>query len=199
MVGTGENRCEKDKGAVTSLAFDHEFSRLLVGCTDGHVRLYNYGNGLLLKRYALKSPADISGLCSAFEAGEVLLYAGTESAEVYMWKDTEESTTLRPIAHDRLNTSAHELDVSCIVHVPPDYLITCSFDGRVVVWQRGVLKHSLTDPTWADRPIMSVRMCPFVPSDHSDVKRLLLARACVSVDAHALVCWRIAISCAHLL
>jgi hypothetical protein len=159
-VGSGRqvfsfSGCDKDQGAVTSLAFDHEFSRLLVGCTNGHVRLFNYGNGLLLKQYALRGSADISGLCSVLEQGEVLLYGGTESAEVYMWKDTEESTTLRPIVYDRLNSSAHELDVSCLVHVPPDYLITCSFDGRVVVWQRGVHKHTLTDPQWAERPIMS--------------------------------------------
>jgi hypothetical protein len=94
-------------------------------------------------------------MCSVHEQGETLLYACTENAEVYLWKDTEEATTQKPIPYDRVNASAHELDVSCLLHVPPDSLVTCSFDGKVVVWQRGVLKFTCKDPGWAKRPTMT--------------------------------------------
>ena len=143
---------------VTALSFDHEDLRLLVGCNSGQIRLFNYGNGQLLKKYQLKGYPDVSGMCSVRQQGETLLYGASESAEVYMWKDTDEPTAIRPIIYDRLNCSAHELDVSCLISVPPDLLVSCSFDGKVNVWQRGVLKHSLKDPSWADRPMMTLGM-----------------------------------------
>jgi len=40
-------------------------------------------------------------------------------------------------------SSAHEQDVSSVVNIPPDFLVTSSFDGMIVVWQRGLVKHSL--------------------------------------------------------
>ena len=96
----------------------------------------------------------------------------TESAEVYLWRDTEEPTTLRPIPYERVNTIAHDLDVSSLVNIPPDLLVTCSFDGKIVVWQKGVLKHSLKDPEWANRVSMTRGMqklvyLPFKPSNAS--------------------------------
>jgi hypothetical protein len=94
-------------------------------------------------------------MCSVHEQGETLLYACTENAEVYLWKDTEEATMQKPIPYDRVNASAHELDVSCLLHVPPDSLVTCSFDGKIVVWQRGVLKFTCKDPGWEKRPTMT--------------------------------------------
>ena len=42
--------CRKLKQAITSMAFDHEDQRLLVGCNNGRIRLFNYGNGHLLKQ-----------------------------------------------------------------------------------------------------------------------------------------------------
>ena len=144
-----------DDGSVTSLGFDHEHSRLLVGCNSGRIRLFNYGNGQLLKQYMMRGTPDVSCLCSVREHGEVLLYGATESAEVYLWKDTEEPTTQRPITYDRLNTSAHQLDISGLVYVPPDYLISCSFDGQLVLWQRGVPKITVKDPMCVHRPTMT--------------------------------------------
>ena len=44
------NICRKLKQAITSMAFDHEDQRLLVGCNNGRIRLFNYGNGHLLKQ-----------------------------------------------------------------------------------------------------------------------------------------------------
>jgi len=49
-VGSGRHvfsfsACPPEMGAVTCVDFDHEDQRLLVGCNNGHIRLFNYGNG----------------------------------------------------------------------------------------------------------------------------------------------------------
>ena len=155
----------RDPRSVTSLAFDHENSRLLVGCNSGVIRLFNYGNGQLLKQYSLASAPDISNMCSVVEGGVTVVYAATESAEMYLWEDTAQHTNQEPIKHARLNTSAHDLDISGLVHVAPDLLVTCSFDGKLVIWASGVPRQSFKDPKCEQRPAMMrgmLKLC-FLP------------------------------------
>jgi len=65
-VGSGRHifafeACPRDEGVVTALTFDWSSNRLLVGCNNGRIRLFNYGNGHLLKQYQLKGSPEVSG------------------------------------------------------------------------------------------------------------------------------------------
>jgi WD40 repeat protein len=78
---------------VTTLAFDAEQLRLLVAANDGFVRLFNHGNGMVLKTFRLEGTPDVAALLSVHLRGDRHLFAATESAEVYAFLDTQDRTS----------------------------------------------------------------------------------------------------------
>ena len=147
------NGCPTAGAQITALAFDLEQLRLLVAASDGVVRLCNHGNGLVLKQYGMDGPPlEIHTLISALERGESMIYAATDAGGLCNWKDTGEATSDRPIMPERVNTGAHESDVMDAVTLPPDIVVTCSYDGRVAVWSAGHLRYAMTDSEHDSKP-----------------------------------------------
>jgi len=157
------NGCGTESAQITALAFDYEHLRLLVAASDGVIRLCNHGNGLVLKQYHMEgNPLEVHALVSALERGESMIYAATENGGLCSWKDTGDATSDRPIMPERVITGAHDSDVVDAVSLPPDVVITCSYDGRVIVWSGGHLRYVMMDPDHESKPFIvrgMVKLC----------------------------------------
>jgi hypothetical protein len=105
---------------------------LVCGFEDGGLSVFsiNKSEGLNLERSNKLHARSISSLtCTPLHHKKLLLftgYAGSTEASIVVW----DFQTLKPMKE----LCGHTATISCLEYIMPNYLVSCSFDRKVIFW-----------------------------------------------------------------
>jgi WD40 repeat protein len=126
--------------------------KLVCGFEDGTLSIFkvNKNDGLCLEKSGKLHPRPISSIaCTSPEQRRSLIftgYSGSSSCSIVVW----DSSSLKPLKE----LCGHESTVSGLHYILPNYLISTSFDRKVIFWDLGECEAVLSSETH-QTPIIS--------------------------------------------
>ena len=173
-TGAQRLRFEHTAGKLTSMAFDSSGRRLVTGSADGHVRLWNFSSGELLRRISFNptpfnppqhvlptneaTPAELPdspgrAITKSEVAALMHIRSGPYSyyisvgwnRAVCLWPDVDKDPQ-SGLTLRKLH--GHTDDILSVAFCAPTTLCTGSYDGTIIVWNlvSGALKCRLRHP-----------------------------------------------------
>lgn len=136
---------------LTAMCFDKSMRRLITGCRDKAIKMWNYNNGQLLRTMMKSNAAEISQM-EYIEMGEsrYLVAVGWDRKVTVFSDELLESHPIRVLNSQSSPTLAgHGDDINSLSHMEPNLLATSSADGIILIWNMdtGFMKKSMTEPT----------------------------------------------------
>lgn len=128
---------------LTAMAFDATGRRLITGCSDGTLRVWNYSNGHMLKELTSPTEDEVTAVVHTGASNHKRIAAVGWNRMLTFWDDDH----LKSAPCSR-QLKGHSADVLCLAQEAPTVLATGDFDGVIIVWnvESGAVRHRLTPP-----------------------------------------------------
>ncbi|KAL0019122.1 hypothetical protein WJX79_001934 [Trebouxia sp. C0005] len=180
-----------DDARITSMAFDLNFRRLITGCENGGVKIWNFSSGECLKELQAISNQEITGIIclSTMLKRQYIVTVGWERCLVF-YEDAKSDK--RPVAACRIVPDkrlaqqqasihqGHSSDILTAAMQGDHTLVTGGYDGLIVVWNTdsGAVSAHLAPPGLSHASLQerSIEQVMFIG------KRLPYVLAAVSAD-----------------
>ncbi|XP_060578286.1 WD repeat-containing protein on Y chromosome-like isoform X2 [Ruditapes philippinarum] len=111
---------------ITALCFDQNGRRLVTGARNGTVHVWNFNNGSLMQNFSLPDSSDVTGLVCTQHS----IYVSGWGKMVYIYVDGSGEE------HRKNWKMQHKEDILSIADMPPNMMVTGSYDGEIVIWSR---------------------------------------------------------------
>ncbi|KAK7469672.1 hypothetical protein BaRGS_00036301, partial [Batillaria attramentaria] len=117
---------------ITCLVFDESYRRLISGARNGTIKVWNFQNGHNLHKLEPVGEAEVTGILPLSDK-KVILAVGW-SRLITMYDDSDADNMYVTANYGWKGTQLHRDDILTIDYCPPNYIVTASFDGEIIVW-----------------------------------------------------------------
>ena len=111
---------------ITALCFDHNGRRLVTGARNGTIHVWNFNNGSLMQNFSLPDSSDVTGIVCTRHS----IYVSGWGKTVYIYIDGGGEE------HRKNWKMQHKEDILSIAYLPPNMIVTGSYDGEIIIWSR---------------------------------------------------------------
>ncbi|KAL7754106.1 hypothetical protein RI367_000086 [Sorochytrium milnesiophthora] len=144
---------------ITAMCFDKSCRRLITGSRDGHIKIWNFNNGQLLRDLVKPTTSEVSALLYAEVTTNRYVVSVAWDRRISIFLDNpndDQATPLREIFEDgAAGHRGHQDDILCVAFAPSGVLATGGAEGFICIWnlETGSLKGQMHEPKLYDNDV----------------------------------------------
>ncbi|CAL1530117.1 unnamed protein product [Lymnaea stagnalis] len=118
---------------ITCINFDSTYRRLISGARNGGIKVWNFQNGHNLHKLEAVGEHEVTGILQLPEK-KVILAVGWNQ-KIVTYDDTSADNMFIAANASWKGGQLHNDDILSADFVAPNFLVTASFDGEIIVWE----------------------------------------------------------------
>ncbi|KAK3593630.1 hypothetical protein CHS0354_025521 [Potamilus streckersoni] len=117
---------------ITCMTFDRSYRRLFTGARNGTIKVWNFQNGHNLHKLEPVAEAEVTGIYPHTDRKVIIAVGWSRKMAIY--DDADPDNMYVPAQCNWKGGQLHQDDILTMDYCPPNFLVTASFDGEIIVW-----------------------------------------------------------------